>query len=243
MTRCFLQAYSGILLPTICAGVIPICSISLGDKMFDAHTYSLFLVTAAVLVLSPGPDTVLILSRTLASGTTAGLTTLVGTQLGNVFQAVLAGIGVSAIILLFPVAFTVLKLAGVTYLIYLAVQAWRAPAVLELDPHLRSEQAGPGRYFVQGLMNNLANPKMISFFVALFPQFVRPDRGSLAVQSLILGMTLAVMAVAWIGLVVMAVGRFRATIASNTTFLRLANRLAAVTFVGLACRLAIEENR
>lgn len=200
--------------------------------MFDAHTYYLFLATAAVLVLSPGPATVLILSRTLASGASAGLMTLVGTQVGNVIQAMLAGIGLSTIVLLFPVAFTALKLAGVAYLVYLAVQAWHAPATLKLDPDLRNEKASSGRYFVQGLTNNLANPKMIAFFVALFPQFVWPEHGSLAVQSLVLGTTLAVM----------AVGRFRTAIASNTIFLRLANRLAAVTFFGLACRLAFEEN-
>ena len=65
--------------------------------MFDTHTYCLFLATAAVPVLAPGPDTVLILSRTLASGTAAGLMTLVGTPLGNVIQAMLAGVGVSTV--------------------------------------------------------------------------------------------------------------------------------------------------
>ena len=70
--------------------------------MLDLHTYGLFLATAVVLVLSPGPDTVLVLSRTLASGRSAGLMTLLGTQLGNVVHALLAGIGVSTVILLFP---------------------------------------------------------------------------------------------------------------------------------------------
>jgi threonine/homoserine/homoserine lactone efflux protein len=211
--------------------------------MFATHAYYLFLATAIVLVLSPGPDTVLILSRTLASGTFSGLMTLVGTQVGNVIQAVLAGVGVSTIVLLFPIAFTALKLAGAAYLLYLAVQAWRAPATLDVDASLSNRQPHLGRFFIQGLTNNLTNPKMIAFFVALFPQFVRPERGSPAIQSLILGTTLAVMAVAWIGLVVMLTGRFRETVASNRTFLRLANRLASVTFFGLACRLALERRR
>lgn len=210
--------------------------------MFDLHAYALFLATAVVLVLSPGPDTVLILSRTIASGTKAGLMTLVGTQVGNVVHAVLAGVGVSTIILLFPVAFTALKIVGVAYLLYLAVMAWRAPATLELDAALRDRAGYAGRFFVQGLANNLANPKMIAFFLALFPQFVHPEAGSLALQSLVLGMTLALMAVAWIGFVVVVVGRFRAAVASSTTFLKIANRLAAVTFFGLACRLAVEES-
>ena len=210
--------------------------------MLDLHSYVLFLATAAVLVLSPGPDTVLILSRTLASGNRAGLMTLVGTQVGNVIHSVLAGVGVSTVILLFPVASTALKIVGVLYLLYLAVMAWRAPATLALDPAFGDRAGRGGRFFIQGLTNNLANPKMIAFFLALFPQFVHPEAGSLALQSFVLGSTLALMAVAWIGFVVVVVGRFRTAVASSTAFLKLANRLAAVTFAGLACRLAFEES-
>ena len=210
--------------------------------MFDAHTYWLFVATAAVLVLTPRPDTVLILSRTLASGAWSGLATLLGTQVGNVIHAVLAGIGVSTVILLFPAAFTALKLAGVAYLLYLAVAAWRAPATLKLDG---TPESAPGRSrsFVQGLANNLSNPKMIAFFLALFPQFVHPRHGSLALQSFVLGMTLAVMAVMWIGLMVALVARFRDGLVRNPAFLKFSNRLAAVTFFGLACRLAAEQRR
>lgn len=209
--------------------------------MIDLHTYVLFLATAAVLVLSPGPDMMFVLSRTVASGTSAGLMTLVGTQAGNVVHAMLAGIGVSTVILVFPVAFAALKVAGVAYLLLLAVQAWRASATLALGPS-RAPAGSLARCFLQGLTNNLANPKMIMFFLALFPQFVRPE-GSLAGQSLILGTTLALMAMAWMSLAVLAVGRFRTAVVSNTTLSKVANRLAALTFVGLACRLAIQDRR
>ncbi len=210
--------------------------------MIDSQTYYLFLATALVLVLSPGPDTVLILSRTVATGSSAGLMTLLGTQAGNVVHALLAGLGVSSIILLFPYAFVVLKYAGAAYLVYLAVMAWRAPATLDLDARLLSKRGGAVRFFCQGLTNNLVNPKMIPFFIALFPQFVHPERGTVALQSLVLGVTLAVMAIVWVSLLVVIVGRFRATVATNTLFLKVANRLAAITFFGLACRLATEDS-
>jgi threonine/homoserine/homoserine lactone efflux protein len=211
--------------------------------MLDPQSYAVFLATAVVLVLSPGPDTILVLSRALASGTRAGLTTLVGTQLGNVVHAVLAGVGVSTVILLFPVAYKALKVVGIAYLLYLAVTAWRAPGTLDVAVPSAGRSPGAGRYLLQGLANNLANPKMIAFFLALFPQFVHPEAGSLVLQSFVLGSTLALMALAWIGLLVVAVGRFRALLATSGTFLKLANRLAAVTFAGLACRLALEESR
>lgn len=211
--------------------------------MIDLQSYSLFLVTAFVLVITPGPDTVLILSRSIASGTGAGLMTLFGTQTGNIVHALLAGLGVSGVVLLFPILFDALKYAGAAYLVWLAIGAWRAPATLELDAKLEKGRGGALRYFGQGLANNLVNPKMIPFFIALFPQFVRPDEGAVALQSVALGGTLAGMAILWIGALVLLVGRFRAAVASSEAFLKVANRLAAVTFFGLACRLALEEGR
>lgn len=209
--------------------------------MVDPHTFYLFLLTALVLVLSPGPDTVLVLSRTAATGTGAGLMTLLGTQAGNVFHALLAGLGVSSIVLLFPLAFDLLKYLGAGYLLYLAVMAWRAAPTLELDAHPIDKSDRATRYFYQGLTNNLVNPKMIPFFIALFPQFIHPENGSVAMQSLVLGITLAGMAIVWIGGLVLLVGQFRSTVASSAPFLKLANRLAAVTFFGLAVRLAAQE--
>lgn len=209
--------------------------------MINSQTYNLFLLTSLVLVLTPGPDTVLILSRTIATGAGAGMMTLFGTQAGNVFHAMLAGLGVSSIVMLFPLAFDVLKYAGAAYLVYLAVMAWRAPSGLELDTQFRTGEGGVLRYFYQGLVNNLVNPKMIPFFIALFPQFVHPENGAVAVQSVVLGSTLAMMAILWLGAVVLVVGRFRSIVAGSATFLRLANRLAAITFFGLACRLVAQE--
>lgn len=209
--------------------------------MIDAQTYSLFLLTSLVLVATPGPDTLLILSRTVASGTVAGLMTLIGTQVGNMIHAVLAGLGVSTLILLFPLAFDILKYLGAAYLVYMAVMTWRAPADFQLTPRQQSKSSGAMRYFYQGLTNNLVNPKMIPFFIALFPQFVRPENGAVALQSFLLGATLAGMALAGIGAVVFVVGRFRSAVSGSPAFLKLANRLAALTFFGLACRLALEE--
>ncbi len=171
--------------------------------MLDLHAYRLFLAAALVLVLTPGPDTVPILSRTLASGARPGLATPLGTQLGNVVRAMLAGIGVSTVILLFPAA-------------------------------------RPGRFFVQELASNLSNPKMIAFFLALFAQFVRPEHGSLALQGVVLGRALAATGVMWIGMMAALVVQCRDGVLRHPAFPKLANRLAAVTFVGLACRLAAE---
>jgi threonine/homoserine/homoserine lactone efflux protein len=211
--------------------------------MIDYESYSLFIATACVLVMSPGPDTVLILSRTVASGAGPGLLTVIGTQTGNVIHALLAGLGVSTIISFFPIAFDVLRYGGAAYLLYLAWITWRAPAAPARDHGAVLARESPWRYFRQGLLNNLANPKMIPFFIALFPQFIRPEAGPVALQSLVLGLTLAGIAVLWLALLVIAAGKFRAALGERALFLKLANRLAAATFFGLACRLALQRER
>ena len=120
------------------------------------------------------------------------------------------------------------------------MQAWRAAGDLALDPGL--DGGGTAwRFFAQGLLNNLANPKMIAFFLALFPQFIRPGNGSLALQSLMLGATLAAMTLLWLGPVVLAVAQARAVVGRNRRVIKIVQRLAAISFVGLACRLAVEE--
>lgn len=210
--------------------------------MVDFDTYFLFLATAFVLVLAPGPDTVLILSRTVTSGKTSGLLTLAGTQIGNIIHALLAGIGVSGVLLMYPVALDAMKFGGALYLMYLAYVTWNSSASIELTATNSFHKKGNWRCFTEGLLNNLANPKMIPFFIALFPQFINAANGSLALQSLQLGLTLACMALIWLSILIVLVSRFRNSIATNELFLRVANRFAALTFIGLAWRLASQEN-
>ncbi|NCV51807.1 MAG: LysE family translocator [Gammaproteobacteria bacterium] len=204
--------------------------------------YQVFLVTAFIVVASPGPDTIIVLSRTVATGGAAGFMTLLGTQTGNVIHALLAGLGVSTLVLMFPWAFTALKYIGAGYLIYLAVMLWRSPSKIELDRTMSSNAKSWIKYYYQGLVNNLVNPKMIPFFIVLFPQFIDPKMGNLALQSLILGLTLALIAIVLLGLVVVFVANVRAAASDNFWFVRYANKFASITFFGLALRLATQED-
>jgi threonine/homoserine/homoserine lactone efflux protein len=203
--------------------------------------YQIFILTAFIVIITPGPDTILVLSRTLATGGASGLMTLLGTQTGNVIHALLAGLGVSTLVLMFPWAFTALKYIGACYLIYLAIVLWRSPPKLELDQSMGSKVGSGLKYYYQGLVNNLVNPKMIPFFIALFPQFIDPLSGSVALQSLTLGVTLALIGVLCVGLEVLVVDKFRVAVTNNRLFLELANKFASITFFGLGLRLATEQ--
>ena len=209
--------------------------------MIDPQTYAVFFVTAFILVVTPGPDTVLVLSRTLASGTKPGLWTLIGTQTGNMVHAMLAGLGISTIIMLFPIAFQIMKWAGAAYLVYLAVKTWRADPTITLSVDTLGEKSGPRGYYFQGLANNLVNAQMIPFFLALFPQFVKPEAGGIAMQSAIFGATIAILAVLWVGMLAIIMGYARSFVARSESFVRIMQKVAAVAFVGLAARLVVSE--
>ena len=199
------------------------------------------MATALVLVITPGPDTVLVLSRTLASGTRAGLWTLAGTQAGNLMHAMLAGLGISTIILYFPVALPVLRFGGAAYLLYLAVKTWRVDPRLALSAGALRQHLGARALFIQGLTNNLVNPKVIPFFLALFPQFIKPDSGNVVLQSATLGMTVALIAMIWVGTLAVFVGRARSLAVRSEPVARFMQRAAALAFVGLAIRLVVKD--
>lgn len=201
----------------------------------DLHTYGMYLAAVVVLVITPGPDTALVLSRTLASGAKAGLLTLLGTQTGNILHSLFAGLGVSGLILLVPGAFQVLTLVGAAYLLWMAWGAWNAASSSSMQREVTEKK----QYFRQGLLNNLVNPKVVVFFLALFPQFLHPEAGYMAAQSLLLGATLAGVAVLWIGGLVWLTGRMQRLSGPGGRFGMIANRLAAVVFAGLALRLLL----
>ena len=140
-----------------------------------------FAFTAAALVASPGPDSMLILRNTLAFGRGSGWRTLAGVQVGVATHACLAAAGISAALRASEGAFRLLALAGGAYLAWLGWGAIRAPA-------LAFSRAGArgGRWFRQGMLCNLLNPKVLVIFLALMPGFVDPSAGAADAQILLL---------------------------------------------------------
>ena len=152
--------------------------------MIDAFEWEralAFTATAAALVASPGPDSMLILRNTLAFGRASGWRTLAGVQVGVATHAALAVAGVSAVLRASEGAFRVLALAGGIYLAWLGLSAIRAPA-------LSFSRAGAkrGRMFMQGMFCNLLNPKVLIIFIALIPGFVNPDSETPEAQIILL---------------------------------------------------------
>jgi threonine/homoserine/homoserine lactone efflux protein len=146
---------------------------------------SLFLLAALIIAAVPGPGIFYVAARTLAGGKKAGIASTFGLALGGLVHVIAGGLGVSAIILASAQLFTVLKLAGALYLVWLGIKTFREAG------HAPSEQIAPTgakRAFREGVVVEALNPKTAAFFLALIPQFIEPAAGHVALQFMMLGM-------------------------------------------------------
>ena len=169
-----------------------------------------FAIAALVLIMLPGPDQALITRNALVGGRRGGLLTMVGGVLGLAVHATAAAVGLSALLLASAKAFTVLKIVGAVYLLWLAVQMlWSATRSPRPS---RQEQAGaaPERrsgYLRQGFLPNALNPKVALFFVTFLPQFLHSGSGSPRTEALLLSGVFGVLYLLWFGLYALAVER------------------------------------
>jgi threonine/homoserine/homoserine lactone efflux protein len=208
-------------------------------NMPSLDTALTFFGLSVLLSLSPGPDNVFVLMQSATHGRKAGLLVTLGLCSGLLGHTAAVALGLAAVLAASATAFTVLKLAGAAYLVYLAWGALRAPVGPLASGSVPALQ--PWRMYRRGVVMNLTNPKVGIFFLAFLPQFVRPAAGSVALQVAALGglFILATLLVfgglAWFaGLVG---GWFQRSVRAQ----RALNWSAAVVFVGLAARLAWSE--
>ena len=204
---------------------------------------------ALLLAVTPGPDTMFVAANSLSGGRRAGLIACLGILVGNIGHSLLAAIGVSALIAASPAAFDVLRWAGALYLAWIGLQAfksawrqWHADGPVQARPVARLRPS-PWTVFSRALLTNLANPKVIMFFVAFLPQFVSPVRGSIAIQTLTLGMTLNLIGIVWLMGVAALTGWMVDRFAQTRWATVALDGLSGLFFVGLAVKLLLTERR
>jgi threonine/homoserine/homoserine lactone efflux protein len=203
--------------------------------MISLDQLVLFSLTSIVLIFTPGPDIIYVLTRGVAQGRTAALAAAAGFSLGNIGHTLLAVCGLSAILASSATAFTLIKIAGGLYLIYIGVKLWRADPRLTLSP--AGEHKTARLIFRQSILANLLNPKVAVFFLAFFPQFVRPSQGSPALQMLILGLTFVVLTMICFGLVALGAGLLNARLAARPTVSAWLHKGAGAILMLLGLRL------
>lgn len=205
--------------------------------MPDLSTLLLFSLACVALAATPGPDMLLIASRSASQGRKAGFATLAGIQLGTYCHALAAAFGLAQLFLLAPLAYDVVRIAGAAYLFYLAWTTLRSRSVLA-TPGATASQSMP-RIMAQGLLTNLLNPKMALFVLALFPQFVHPAAGPVALQIMVLATVLNAIGLLVNGAIILAASRFGRALGDKLGQSRLPQYVLASVFGGLALRLAL----
>ena len=195
-----------------------------------------FFGLAVLLALAPGPDNLFVLAQSMAAGPRAGLCVVAGLCLGLVGHTAAVAAGLATLLAGAPGAFTALRLLGAAYLLYLAWGALRAPVM----PLSRAPSLDGWALVRRGIVMNLSNPKVTLFFLALLPQFTSPLRGSVALQTLQLGLTFMAATLLVFGAIAGLAGHVGNRLRARPSVQRWLNRLAALVFVALALRLALD---
>ena len=206
----------------------------------NEHLFFAFLVTSFVLAVTPGPGVVYVVARTAAQGRRAGLASVAGVALGNLCNAVAASFGLAALFAASAAAFTVVKLAGAAYLIYLGVRALRPARSAAESPVFRAPDIAG--IFREGFTVALLNPKTALFFAALLPQFIQPSHSD-AIQGVVLAVVFVGIAVITDSAYVLAASVAKAKLGSSPATQRLGRYATAATFVGLGLFAAASGSR
>ena len=204
--------------------------------MIPIDTMSLFFASAVVLALVPGPDNIFVLTQSVLSGWRAGLLVTLGLCTGIMLHTAAVTFGVAAIFLASASAFTILKIIGAGYLVYLAWCAFRAKPI-----PVEGEGLGlsSGKLYSRGMVMNISNPKVAIFFLAFLPQFTNPDFGSLNAQMMTLGALFVVATSLVFGSVAWFAGLLGEFLRKSKRTQSVINRIVGVIFIGLAARLLV----
>ena len=206
--------------------------------MLALSTLALFSGACLALSITPGPDMLLIASRSASQGKAAGFASLAGIQLGTYCHALAAALGLSQLFVTFPVAFDVVRYIGAAYLLYLAFKTFRSTGTA-LSASASMPRYSRLRIMQQGLLTNVLNPKMALFVLALFPQFIDPQAGSIVVQMLLLATVLNLVGLIANGAVIITASRIGQRVGSSQRAARWMQKVLGTVFLGLACRLAL----
>ena len=195
-----------------------------------------FLVAAILITVSPGPDNLMVLGVGVSRGRRCGAAFGMGCAFGCLSHTLLAALGVSALIVASPVAFSGLRIGGGLYLVWLGIRALRSSGGLAFSG-CPDAAASAFRFFTKGLFANAINPKVILFFLSFLPQFVRADQGAVALQTALLGVIFTFQAGVIFGMLGLFSGSVGQWLKGHARAGAWLDRIAGLVFVGLGVRL------
>lgn len=209
--------------------------------MLQLSDLLVFALAALGLVISPGPNMIYLVSRSVSQGRMAGMISLGGVVCGFFFHIILVSFGLTTILLTVPFAYTVLKTIGVMYLLFLAYQAVRpgGKGVFETNENLPEDK--PAKLFAMGLFTNVLNPKVAVFYLSFFPQFIQPHNGSILFQSLQLGVIQILISFTVNFLIILSASRMTVWFATKPLWVKVQKWFMAGILSSLAVRMALDK--
>lgn len=206
--------------------------------MESIHNFGTFLVSCILLNLTPGSDTVLILSKSIAQGKKAGVITAWGIGLGIVGHTLLAAFGLSILIAKSIVLFNIVKYAGAAYIIYLGVKMILAQTTIDIDRSGDQRQQSK-TLFRDGFLSNILNPKVALFFIAFLPQFIVPAYHSGVMPFLILGFTFTITGTIYCSILAIFAAQIFSRLRNNQSFSSVLNKTCGSVLVFLGAYVAL----
>ena len=210
--------------------------------MFGTQHLWLFVVSGLLLNITPGQDTLYIVTRSVGQGRRAGLWSVLGISTGAIVHTLAAAFGLSAILATSASAFTIVKLGGAAYLVYLGVKMLLerpSPAAAGAGPAFRRESAWA--IYRSAVLTNVLNPKVALFFLAFLPQFVAPGAASLVMPFLFLGAVFVFNGTLWCLVLVLGASALSGRLRRNESGARRLRQATGAVFVGLGARLALQK--
>jgi len=210
--------------------------------MIPAHEWLLFTGAALLMVLTPGPNMIYLISRSICQGRMAGVTSLVGVVAGFLVHMTAAAVGLTALFMAVPLGYDLLKWAGAAYLLWMAWQAVKPGARSPFE----AQQLPPDssrKLMLMGFFTSALNPKIAVFYLSILPQFISPEHGSLLAQSLMLGLTQITVSFSVNLLIALFAAGLSAWFVRYPLWLMVQRYVMGFVLAGLALRLVQEQRK
>ena len=200
---------------------------------------SLFITATLVLAMTPGQDFIYVMVRSISQGIRAGFISIVGLFIGVMLHTLAAATGVAAILLTSSYAFTIIKIIGALYLIYLGIQAFRQQGRLEIKK--TRDKASDLKLLKEGMLSSTLNPKLALFFMAFLPQFVKADEDAFT-NMILLGLLFIVLSLPILIAVVLFSSKFGEVLSNNEKVSTIIGKTTGAILIGLGIRLGFVES-
>ncbi|WP_426482094.1 LysE family translocator [Chryseobacterium sp. R2ACT005] len=209
--------------------------------MIPFHELIFFILAALILVISPGPNMIYLISKSITQGKKSGFISLAGVVCGFLFHIIMVSFGLTAVLLAVPLAYTVLKALGTVYLLYLAYQAVKPKSrnIFDVDKNVAHDS--PKKLFTIGFLTNILNPKVAVFYLSFFPQFIKPEYGSVFTQSLELGVIQVLISFSINFIIVLTAARVALFFSNNPVWIKIQKWFMASVLTYLAIKMAFSK--